>query len=76
MPMRHLLKCRLLRQQSTGSQDLGIHIMHVPFPNLILNVADGDEFPMNLAAMQGFLMCFCLVWKTNFGERNFRKVVE
>jgi hypothetical protein len=50
--------------------------MHVPFPNLIPNVADGDEFPMNLAAMQDYLMCFCWVWKANFGERNFRKVVE
>jgi hypothetical protein len=31
MPMRHLLMCRLLRQQSTGSQDLGIHIMQSLF---------------------------------------------
>jgi hypothetical protein len=31
-------------------------------------LASGDEFPMNLVAMQDFLMSLCQVWEADFRE--------
>jgi hypothetical protein len=35
-------------------------------------LASGDELPMNLAAMQDFLMSFCQAWEANFRESLFQ----